>query len=66
MTVLMLTPVMRVTLRRLLPSTSAATICPRFAVLSLFILNIMLDRLAVVNKNPALMEKDWTGDRGCV
>lgn len=40
-TVLMLTPTIRVTLRRLFPSTSAATIRARSAVLSLFILNIV-------------------------
>ena len=44
----MLAPVMRVMLRRLLPSTSAARICARFAVLSRFILNIMLEKNVVV------------------
>jgi hypothetical protein len=40
---------MRVMLRRLFPSTNAATICARFAVLNLFILIIMLETSAGVN-----------------
>src|SRR5437870_13442563 len=41
---------MRLVLRRLFPSTSALTIWTRFAVLSLFILNIMLEHWTDINE----------------
>src|SRR5258706_7803493 len=46
----MLAPVIRVMARRLLPSLIIPTICARLAVLSLFILNIMLERYQLVNR----------------
>src|SRR5262249_8161016 len=57
LTVLIDAPVIRVIARRLFPSVIIATICARLAVLSLFILNIMLESTIGVHRKivePAL------------
>ena len=50
--VFLLTPVMRTVERIEHPSTRAETTATCLAVLSLFILTIMLDRVGNVNKHP--------------
>ena len=53
-------PAMRLVARMLLPSTSIPMIAARFAVLSRFILNIMPERLRIVN--PRWPERFWPSD----
>ena len=57
-------PTMRLVARRLVPSVSSETICARFSIGSLFILNIMLERSGIVKGNVDTADRIASGAQG--